>query len=286
MKKIIAILVVLILVLTPGLALADIAVGDVIVSLGENLTDSQKQAILEEFNAPEDALQITTSNQEEHKYLGGVIPAAQIGSRALSSVMVTYTQKGSGIKVSTNNINYITEQTYTNSLITAGINDADIQITAPFEVSGTAALTGIMKAYEVSTGEAIDEDVKKVANEEMVTSAELGEEIGDENATDIINEIKKQIAEQNPQTTEDVKNIVINVVNNFNINLSQEQIDKLVSLFDKMKDLNINWNQVANQIENLSGKATEFLSSDEGASFLSGVRDFFSGLANWIRSLF
>ena len=37
-----------------------------------------------------------------------------------------------------------------------------------------------MKAYEISSGEAIDDDVKKIANEEMVRTAELGEEIGDE----------------------------------------------------------------------------------------------------------
>lgn len=285
-KKFIGILVLVILLLTPVFALADVAVGDVIVSLGENLTQVQKQAILDEFNPPEDAQQITTSNKEEHQYLAGVIPTAQIGSKALSSVMVTYTAEGTGIKVSTNNINYITESTYTNALMTAGVKNAEIMITAPFEVSGTAALTGIMKAYEVSTGEKISEDVKKVANEEMVTSAELGEEIGDEKASEIISEIKKEIAEKNPKTTEDIKNIVINVINNFNVNLTQEQIDQLVALFDKMKDLDIDWNEVSNQIENISGKASEYLSSEKGKSFLSGIGDFFKGLIDWINSLF
>ncbi len=285
-KKFISILVLVILVLTPAFALADVAVGDVIVSLGENLTQVQKQAILDEFNPPEDAQQITTSNKEEYKYLGGVIPAAQIGSKAISSVMVTYTAEGTGLKVSTNHINYITESTYTNALMTAGVKNADIRITAPFDVSGTAALTGIMKAYEVSTGEKISEDVKKVANEEMVTSAELGKEIGDEKSADIISEIKKEIAEKNPKTTEDVKNIVINVVNNFNVDLTQEQIDQLVALFDKMKNLDIDWDQVSNQIENISGKTSKYLSSEEGKTFLSGVRDFFKGLVDWISSLF
>lgn len=285
-KNFICILVLIILVITPGFALADVAVGDVIVSLGENLTESQKQAILDEFNPPEGAQQITTSNAEEHKYLDGVIPSAQIGSRAISSVMVTYTAEKTGIVVSTNNINYITEQTYTNALVTAGVKNAEIQISAPFEVSGTAALTGIMKAYEVSTGEEISEEVKKVANEEMVTTAELGDEIGDDKANDIINEVKEQIAEKNPKNTEDVKNIVINVLNDNNISLTQDQIDKLVALFDKMKDLDINWSEVSNQIKNISGKASDFLSSEEGKSFLSGVGDFFKGLIDWISSLF
>ncbi|NTW72014.1 MAG: DUF1002 domain-containing protein [Eubacteriaceae bacterium] len=284
-KKYIWILVLLILTFSPITVLADAAVGDVIVSLGENLSDSQKAAILEEFSPPEGALQITTSNAEEHQYLDGVIPSAQIGTKALSSVMVTFTEEGSGVSVVTSNINYITEQTYTNALITAGIENADIRITAPFEVSGTAALTGIMKAYEISTGEKISEDVKKVANEEMVTSAQLGEEIGDEKANDIINEIKKQIADQNPKTTEEIRNIIINVVNNFNIDLSQEQIDKLVSLFDKMKDLDIDWDGMKNQIEGLKDKASDYAASDEGKSLLKGLQDFFNNLMEWIKSL-
>ena len=32
---------------------------------------------------------------------------------------------------------------YKNALTTAGITDADVKVTAPFEASGTAALTGI-----------------------------------------------------------------------------------------------------------------------------------------------
>ena len=60
--------------------------------------------------------------------------------------MITYTKPGSGHIVRSKNINSITDAMYTNALITAGVKDAEIQITAPFKVSGTAALTGLMKA--------------------------------------------------------------------------------------------------------------------------------------------
>ena len=76
------------------------------------------------------------------------------------------------------------------------------------------------------------------------------------------------------------------VVNNFNISLSDAQIEKLVALFDKMKGLDINWNQVSNQIENIAGKASDYLSSEEGQGFLQGVKSFFNGLIDWIGSLF
>lgn len=266
---------------------ADVAVGDVIISLGDNLTQEEKEAILEEFNAPEDAHMIVTTNAEEHEYLGDVVPAGKIGKNAISSVMITYTEKGSGLKIDTSEkITYITESNYRNALITAGVEDADIKVTSPKNASGTAALTGIMKAYEIATGEDIDEDIKKVANEEMVRTAELGEEIGDEQATELMNKIKEEIAQKKPQTEEEVRDIVINIVNNFNVKLSDEQIEKLVSLFDKMKNLDIDWGKVQTSIKDLANKASDYLSSEEGKGFIQGVKSFFVKIAEWISSIF
>ncbi len=287
-KRIISIILLLTMIISPASVFATEATDDdIIVSLGADLSEERKQAILDEFDAPEDVKIIYTTNEEEHNYLGGTIPAKQIGTNAISSVMITFTQEGSGIKVDTSDkINYITEENYINALITAGVEDADIKVTAPVEASGTAALTGIFKAYEEKTGETIDEDVKKVANEEMVTNAELSDEVGDETATEIIVKIKQEIADKAPETTEEVRQIIINVINNFDVTISDEMIDKLVSLFDKMKDVNINWDEVTNQLEEFTGKVSDYLSSEEGQSFLEKVKDLFNRLIDWIGSLF
>ena len=53
-----------------------------------------------------------------------------IGSRALSSVAVMDAKKGSGIKVTTKNINYCTASMYENALATAGVEDANVVIPA------------------------------------------------------------------------------------------------------------------------------------------------------------
>lgn len=286
-RKLISIFLIVIIMIGSATAFADAVVGDVIVSLGDDLTEKEKEEILEEFNPPENATMIVTTNAEEHKYLGEVVPAGKIGNNAISSVMITYTKKGSGLKVDTSDkITYITDNIYTNALITAGVEDADIKITAPKNASGTAALTGIMKAYEISTGEVIDDDIKKVANEEMIRTAELGEQIGDEKASDLINKIKQEIAEKNPKTKEEVRDIVINIINNFKLSLSDERIEQLVALFDKMKNLDIDWNQVYNQIENIAKKASDYLSSEEGQGFLQSLKLFFNKMIDWIASLF
>lgn len=286
-RKLINILLIFTIIISSTTVFADAVVGDVIISLGDDLKQSEREAILKEFNAPENATMIVTTNAEEHEYLGAVIPANKIGNIAISSIMITYTEKGSGLNVDTSDkITYITDKNYTNALITIGIEDADIKITAPQNATGTAALTGIMKAYEVATGEAIDEDIKKVANEEMIRTAELGELIGNEQAIELINKIKQEIAEKKPETTEEIRNIVINMVNNYNISLSDEQIEQLIALFDKMKNLDIDWNKVSNRIESIAKKTSEFLSSEEGQGFLQGLKLFFNKLIDWIASLF
>lgn len=268
-------------------AFADIMVGDSVVSLGQNLTEAQRQALIKEFGATDETMQIEVTNAEEYEYLGDTVPAAKIGRKAISSAMITYTKPGSGLNVTLSPfITYITPQTYENALITAGVKDADIQVSAPMNVSGTAALTGIMKAYETSSGKKIDSNVKKIANEEMVRTQELGDSVGNEKANEVMNSIKEQIAEKQPKTKEEVQTIINNTVNNYNIQLTQEQKDQLVSLFDKMKGLNIDWNQVKTQAGELAGKTKDYLASDEGQGFLQGIGNAFKSFFDWIASLF
>ena len=108
-------------------------------------------------------------------------------------------KQATGLKVETKNINWVTEEMYINALATAGVKDASVYVTAPFSVSGTAALTGIIKAYEVSSDKVIPEDVKQAANQEMVTTAKLGDEIGTEQASALVTKIKEKMAENTPQ---------------------------------------------------------------------------------------
>jgi uncharacterized protein YpuA (DUF1002 family) len=287
MKRLISsIMVVLILFTSPLWTLADAAEGDVIVTLGENLTEQQKQQVLNEMNPPDEAMFITVSNAEEHQYLEGVVPKAQIGTRAISSSMITIGAKGSGLSVETNNIIWVTEEMYTNALITAGVKDADIYITAPFEVSGTAALTGLMKAYEVSTGQKIPEEVKKVVNEEMVTTAELGESIGNDEAVALLARLKEEIAENAPKTEDELRTLIEQVAKELGITLTEQDIERLLALLENMKNANINWDQVNEQLSKAKEQLSTFLQSEEGKTFLQNIIDILKEIWNAILSLF
>jgi uncharacterized protein YpuA (DUF1002 family) len=270
----------------PKTGFADAAEGDVIITLGENLTAEQKQQILAEMKAPENAQIITVSNAEEHKYLGKYIPKAQIGSRAISSSAITIAAPGSGLEVKTHNINWVTDEMYINALITAGVKDANIYITAPFAVSGTAALTGIMKAYEVSSDQAIPEDVKQIANEEMVKTAKLGDSIGPENAAALMAKIKEEMAKNAPKNDEELRAMIEQAANELGVTLTEDEINSLITLFNKMKELNIDWNQVSEQINIAKEKISKFLASEEGQNFLEKLKEFIISLIDAIKAFF
>ncbi len=280
------IITVLLCLIVPYKAFADVAAGDMIVTLGENLTTEQKNMLLSEMNVPNDVQTITVSNAEEHQYLGDYISKALIGTKAISSSSVTFEQSGTGLKVETKNINWVTEDMYINALATAGVKDASVYVTAPFSVSGTAALTGIIKAYEVSSEKVIPEDVKQAANQEMVTTAKLGDEIGTDQAAALVTNIKEKMAENTPKTEEETRAIIEASSQELGITLNENQIQSLLDLFNKLKELNIDWNAVGDQLTEAKEKLDTFLQSEEGQTFLEKIKEFFASLVDAIASLF
>ncbi|MFC7394941.1 DUF1002 domain-containing protein [Scopulibacillus cellulosilyticus] len=268
-------------------AKADSAPGDVIVTIGANLTEAQKRDIYREMNVdPTQAEIITVTNAEEHKYLDKYMPKAQIGSRAISCAKITLKDKGTGLSVRTHNITYVSDDMYINALSTAGVKDASIYITAPFNVSGTAALTGLIKAYETSTGKVIPEKQKQVANEEMVKTAQLAQQngVGKEKAADLMTTIKEKIAQDKPSNDQEMRNIINDSANKVGISLDSHDTNELVSLFNKIENLNINWNTVTDQLQNAKNKITQAANSDQAKGFFAKLGDFFQSLINKISS--
>ncbi|BCU81176.1 hypothetical protein JIR001_09590 [Polycladomyces abyssicola] len=270
----------------PSVASADAVVGETVVTLGQDLTQQERQAILNEMNVPNDVKIIEVTNAEEHQYLGKYLSKATIGSRALSSAKITLTDAGSGIKVQTHNITTITNAMYANALITAGVKDADVYVTAPKPVSGTAGLTGILKAFEAATGTKISEEQKQVANEEIVRTADLAKQIGSEKATQFMLKLKEEVAKQQPQTPEEFRDIVVNVAGDLNINLTNQQITQLTQFTQNLSNLNINWDNVSNQLKNFQDQFQQVLNSKEAQGFFAMLVDWFWKLVEWIQSQF
>lgn len=286
MKKLFILLMLVLMFASPIHSFADVSEGDMIITLGENLSDQQKNMLLAEMNAPNDAQIITVSNQEEHQYLGNYVAKSLIGTKAISSSATTIAPKGSGISVKTNNITWVTNEMFVNALITAGVKDAKIYITAPVAVSGTAALTGIIKAYEISADKTIPEAVKQAANQEMVETAKLGDSIGEKNAAALIAKVKSEMAKNKPQNDEELRKMIEHAAKELSVNLNENEMQRLIDFFNKLKGLNINWNQVSDQLHKAKDQISKFLQSDEGQGFLDKVKQFFIQLIDAIKSLF
>ncbi|QQK75867.1 DUF1002 domain-containing protein [Salicibibacter cibarius] len=271
---------------SPTSAAADAAPGDIIITLGEDLSDEERETVLSEMDGDEQDPIVEVTNEEEHEYLGEFIPAGQIGNNAISSSQITIAEAGAGIDVKTNRINYVTEGMYANALVTAGVEDADIYVTAPFEVSGTGALTGIIKAYEIETDIEIPEDQKRIANEELVQTGELSENHGTEEATELMARIKEAIAEEDVETEEDLRDLIERIADELGITLTDEEMNGLVSLFERMQNMDIDWDQVQNQIDQIRDNIDDWMSSDEAQGFVQSVLDFFSELIDTVRGWF
>ena len=263
-------------------------VGEEIITLGEDLSVAQKNELLEEFGVTEEEAEIIyVSNAEEHEYLGEFIPREQIGSNAISSAKITMGEEDSGIVVYTNNINYITGDMYANAMATAGLQDMMVEVSAPFAVSGTGALTGILKAYEDVSGEEIDKDQKLIANEEMVQTSILVEEgVDSDTAVEFFDEVKERIAEVDPQSDEEIGEIIDEVSNELGITLSEERKRELIDLFNRIKDLDIDWDKVNSVIDGAKDRWDEFSSSEEGQGIIDAVVTFFKSIWEIIVSFF
>lgn len=270
-----------------GLVFAD---GARVVTLGSNLTQKQKDTMLKYFGVNKDEVVILeVNNQEERKYLQGVASEAQLGKKTYSCAYVEPTKSGSGINVKTANITWATPAMVATTLSTAGLTDADVVIAANFPVSGTGALTGIMKAFEDATGEPLEEDKKELASEELITTGDLGDDIGQDKATGIVNDVKTEIIKNNTKDTVQIAETINNVVNNYNVTLTDEQISKLEGLMEKISKQDYNYSEMKNALESVSDVVNENLSAigeNVNTGFFNGIKNFFTGIGDWFKGLF
>lgn len=256
-----------------------------IISIGADLSENQKSQMIEELDGKNSKI-IEITNEEELKYLGDLIPREKIGNKALSCSKITLSDDISGIDLKLKNINYISESTYRNALATAGIENAEVIISAPMSVSGTGALTGIFKSYETLTGKKISDDVKKIANEELLVTTDFAKQIGESAASDLINIIKVEISKNFPRNRTEIQDIIVDVSKNYDLNLTGEQIDKLTNLFENMTNADIDWEKVSETAQKYSNKAIEYLSSEEGQSFLETIKNIIVAFFDWLINLF
>lgn len=237
MKKLITIL--LIIVMAVGMIVP--AYAENIQSravIGADLTDDQIAAVYNAFGIKRgDAIELRVTNGEERQWLQGYVDESLIGTRSISCVYVELLPEGSGMDVTTSNITWCTGEMYISALATAGITDARIIVAAPFEVSGTAALTVVYKAYEDMTGKKLDDLAKLVSTQELTITGELANEIGGMDSTSIVNDLKLMLDETQKMTDDEIRAEIIDIAGRYNVSLTNTQIQQLIDLCRSLEGL-------------------------------------------------
>ncbi len=286
MKKLLSIILTITLALAlcvPALAANE---GEARAVVGADLTQSQIEEVYKTFGiARGDVKELTVTNAEERDYLEGIVSESVIGTRSISCIYIKVLSSGSGLTVRSSNISWCTNEMYQAAMLTAGITDAEVIVTAPFSVSGTAALTGVYKAYEDITGKTLEAENKEAAAEELVVTAELADATDSAAALSIINELKLILDEISDMTDDELREEIIKIAASYGYTLTDEEISRIISLCRSMQGLSVDdlkdrISGFQDTVEKLSG-AVENVSS-----FGAKIAAFFNSIASFFAKLF
>ena len=266
-----------------------------ILSLGSSLNRQEEAEMREHFGVSNDMKAIYVDNATVIEQLGLEKDALNNYTGGwYSSAYVKLTNKG-GVNVTSSNVNLVTNEMFANALITSGILNCEVNVSAPFMVTGESALSGILAGAEEIMGESLPEENKVVAKEEIDTTLEIADEIlndttneinnsGDSStiASGIINDIKQQVIKDSPNSTQ-IQEIIINVTNNYGVELSEETNARVLSLMKDVNKLDIEYKDIKDTMKNIGDNISESLKEAGVKLKESG---FFEKIGNWISELF
>lgn len=235
-----------------------------VVSIGNDLTDAQKKTMLKYFGIEGDqsVQRINVTNKDEISHLSSYIPLEQIGTRTVSCAYIKPTESG-GIRVRTANLQYVTANMIASTLADLGIKNCEVVSACPFQVSGTGALTGIIMAYETATGETIDKAKKDIATQEVVVTKDLAKDIGNVQAEYVVNQAKVDAINGDMKDKQQIQENITNIVNNNNINISNDQIENITNLTQNIVNENYDNSYTENITEINNNIKQEIDASDD-----------------------
>ena len=294
MKKLVMAACALLLIvggLWPANAKAETAIdeklGVPIVVLGANLTDAEKESVKKSLKVEDNAEvdMISVDGSDLVKY----IKDGNSQARMFSSAKITRQDAGKGlvIKIVTpDNITQVTNEMYATAMLTAGIEDAIVEVAAPKPVTGHSALVGIYKAYEVS-GETLDTERTDVANDELNLATKFAKDSGIDQGQSggTFDGNQEGDRRKNPVTKEEVEKIVNEQLSKLNIELTEADRQLLIDLMDRIRNLDIDFGKLSDQLSDMATTIKEkFGEIDPG--FWDKVKQFFADLFESIKSWF
>jgi len=283
MKKIIAGILILIMALSPIYGASGFA-----ITIGQttNGNSAWKNSVMNYFQSNtdknvSDATQKLVTASEVNKISKDITGRTYSSKQIYSCAMVDLSySNGIKVVVDKSKIKVVTPKMYSNALKSSGIEKGYVVVTAPFQSSGEAALTGVLKSYEIAVGANIPESVKKAATEELYTEIRIVNQTGQnpDKIADLFEKVKNETQKQNLQDSAKIKVIVVNIAASMNINLSDAQAQQIADAIANSQKVQGDLTGFKQQIGNLTGPVNDMGILDQVMGYLQMVYDYIKSL--------
>lgn len=247
-KRLIAILAIL---AVPVLALPDVVAQSEqvrTVALGESNNETQRAEILSYLEVTDTDQVVTVTVDDTVQAMDGVFDVSFIDS-AYSSTAVTCYPAGSGITVSTRNIEAIPPELYALALLTAGMRDVQLAVVAPNDAPalGMTAMTGVFTTSDLAPcpGSANDPARQQLALEQLALVAEIGQDPETvRQVTRVVLDVQQEIVGQQV-TPDELDMMVTSRFQAAGVALTDESLAEITGFLDRLSRAEIDWGTFA-----------------------------------------
>ena len=140
-----------------------------------------------------------------------------------------------------------------------------------------------MKAYSDMTGEEVTEESMDTALNELVLTGDLAKAVGDsDKAEELVAYLKQEVLSKDLTDEGEIREVIDKACEEFDIVLSEEEISQLIDLLKKIGQLDLDWDSIKNQAEELYNK----LSKIDAGGFFEKVVGFFQSILDFFKGLF
>jgi uncharacterized protein YpuA (DUF1002 family) len=101
-----------------------------------------------------------------------------------------------------------------------------------------------------------------------------------------MNDIKKDVIKEKPKTKEEINKIVDKATEEYKTNLSDQDIDNIKAVMSKINDLDLNYNNLKDQLNDVTNQLKDKLNSDEAKGFFAKLEELFSNLLDTVKNTF
>lgn len=218
------------------------------ITIGESNTQAQWDELLAYFGAVPEEVDATVTVAQTQEAMGGIFDVSGIDS-AYSSTSFICREPGSGVKVTTRNIEVVTPDLYALALVTAGVEDAELVVAAPDDAPalGMTALTGVFSTIgDAPCGAAAADPARQqLALEGLALAAGMGQGVVDADgvprSADALLETQRTVVSERLADAPAIEAVVAEQEATAGLAFPADERARLVDLMTRLSGADLDW---------------------------------------------